>query len=101
MIIFYGLLQLSSDNTKPSKRKRVFKNYIHYLPLRVNEIITFLEDNEDAQELNYKIEGNLLPLQGEENKKLSDYFDYYNFQDKTLFLKRKSYRYNVLLKLNL
>lgn len=85
--LFNGLLQLSLDKSRPSKRKRVFKNYIYYLPLRVDESITFLEDNEDAQEQKYKIDGHLIPLQGEETKKLSGYFDYYNFQDKSLFLK--------------
>ncbi|OEK09847.1 hypothetical protein A8C32_10065 [Flavivirga aquatica] len=85
--LFNGLLQLSGDSGRPSQRKRVFKNYINYLPLRVDESITFLEENEDTKELKYKIGGDLIPLQGEEAKKLASYFDYYHFQEKTLFLK--------------
>lgn len=93
--LFNGLLQLSGDSGRPSQRKRVFKNYINYLPLRVNESITFLKENNDSQELNYKIKGDLIPLQDEEAKKLLGYFDYYGFQDKTLFLKAYDGQYVI------
>jgi len=57
--------------------------------------LKFLEENEDTKELSYKIDGDLIPLQGEEAKKLSSYFDYYNFQDKELVLKEYDGEYVI------
>lgn len=94
--LFNALLAVPFQEQRIITRVRIFKNVIHSLPIKVNETIKLVKDDNETNELEYHLGGSLLPFEDRTLERISNYFKYYEIGRGSLAL----FKYKGICKIN-
>ncbi|OEK08577.1 hypothetical protein A8C32_03760 [Flavivirga aquatica] len=94
-LLFNNLLDIPFDDKRGKVRQRTFDQAIRSIPISINEKIKLIKEGKETNLLDYKVTGNLNPLDKIEEERIKAYLKHFNMKGSSVYLEEYSGVYKV------